>query len=178
VQSWLDAPTGNFGWLLKTDEALAYMTFRFDSRENITASNRPTLTVTYLAPGTSAIHSQGCIGSGGLPLRLDLQGAPVGGGSLQFVCSQGQPGALAANLLSVGFDATGTQLYPACRAFLPLSQAVTHNVFVLDGAGAGITMFPLPPGIGPVFVAIQSAALDPALAAGFVLSNAALAVVQ
>lgn len=178
VQSWLDAPAGNLGWLLKTDEAFSYMTFRFDSRENAVATNRPTLTVTYLPPGASAIHSQGCIGSGGLPLRLDLIGTPVGGNSLQFGMSQGQPGALAANLLAVDFDATGTALYPSCRAFLPLSQSVTHNLFLLDGAGAGSTVFPLPPGFGPIFVAIQSAALDPALPAGFVLSNAGLAVVQ
>src|SRR5204862_5935367 len=52
VQSWLNSPATNFGWLLKTDETLPSTAHRFDSRQSLTASARPVLTVTYLVPGT------------------------------------------------------------------------------------------------------------------------------
>jgi hypothetical protein len=47
VQGWLDTPTGNFGWLLKGNEAASQTAKRFDSREHPTVANRPTLTVEY-----------------------------------------------------------------------------------------------------------------------------------
>jgi hypothetical protein len=48
VQSWLDAPGNNFGWLLLGDEGTSRTVKRFDSREHITAANRPLLTVEYI----------------------------------------------------------------------------------------------------------------------------------
>lgn len=48
VQSWLDTPSGNFGWILIGDEtATAGNVRQFDSRQNSTANNRPRLTVFY-----------------------------------------------------------------------------------------------------------------------------------
>ena len=51
VQSWLDAPASNHGWLLKGDEDATQTAKRFDSREHPTASNRPQLTIEFTAPG-------------------------------------------------------------------------------------------------------------------------------
>ncbi|MBI3466005.1 MAG: hypothetical protein HY000_23570, partial [Planctomycetes bacterium] len=45
VQSWLDNPAGNFGWLLKGNES--GQAARFDSRECNIAANQPVLTVDY-----------------------------------------------------------------------------------------------------------------------------------
>lgn len=48
VQSWLDEPAGNFGWLVKGNESSAPTAKRFDSRES--PANRPKLTVEYEGP--------------------------------------------------------------------------------------------------------------------------------
>ncbi len=47
VQTWLDAPNGNFGWALLGDESQNKTSRRIDARENSNASNRPALSVTY-----------------------------------------------------------------------------------------------------------------------------------
>ncbi|MFZ0389119.1 MAG: DNRLRE domain-containing protein [Calditrichia bacterium] len=52
VQSWLDSPSGNFGWILIGNESGAGTSKRFDTRENATPANRPTLTVYYSSTGT------------------------------------------------------------------------------------------------------------------------------
>ena len=51
VQSWLDAPETNFGWLLKGNENGRQTAKRFDSREHSTTGNRPLLTVDFTVPG-------------------------------------------------------------------------------------------------------------------------------
>jgi hypothetical protein len=50
VQSWLDAPANDYGWLVLGDEVGNNTARRFDSRENATPANRPRLTITYTAP--------------------------------------------------------------------------------------------------------------------------------
>jgi hypothetical protein len=51
VQSWLDSPTGNFGWILKNEDEVATQTFRaFYSRNTATAGLRPVLQITYAVP--------------------------------------------------------------------------------------------------------------------------------
>lgn len=51
VQSWLDAPASNFGWLLVGDESIAGTARQFDSHDNNTPANRPRLTVHYTTVG-------------------------------------------------------------------------------------------------------------------------------
>jgi hypothetical protein len=51
VQSWLDAPTGNHGWILIGDETLPTTVKRFESRESDpNLVNQPVLEVTYVTP--------------------------------------------------------------------------------------------------------------------------------
>jgi hypothetical protein len=50
VQSWLDSPASNFGWIVLGDEAGRGSARRFDTRENSTPSFRPFLTVDYDSP--------------------------------------------------------------------------------------------------------------------------------
>lgn len=45
VQAWLDNPSSNHGWLLTGNDNAA-MVKRFDTRENASAANRPSLTLT------------------------------------------------------------------------------------------------------------------------------------
>ncbi len=47
VQSWLDNPQDNFGWVLIGNESVAQTAKRFDTRENTETSFRPGLSVTY-----------------------------------------------------------------------------------------------------------------------------------
>jgi hypothetical protein len=47
VQSWLDQPAGDFGWLILGDEVTLNTARRFDSRENSVVANRPLLRITY-----------------------------------------------------------------------------------------------------------------------------------
>ena len=50
VQSWLDSPVGNFGWIVIGNETTYPTAKRFDSREHSTVAYRPKLTVYYTSP--------------------------------------------------------------------------------------------------------------------------------
>ena len=56
VQSWLNSPATNFGWLIKTDNESVVSAREFGSAESAPA-DRPTLTVTYTVPepGTAGL---------------------------------------------------------------------------------------------------------------------------
>ncbi len=47
VQSWLDLPASNNGWILICNESTVATARKFGSRENTTVANRPVLSVTY-----------------------------------------------------------------------------------------------------------------------------------
>ena len=47
VQTWLDTPSSNFGWLLLGNESETQTAKRFDTHENPTLSRRPTLVIDY-----------------------------------------------------------------------------------------------------------------------------------
>src|SRR6266545_2710513 len=51
VQSWLDNPSGNFGWIVLGNESLNQTARRFDTKENGTVGDRPALTITYTTGG-------------------------------------------------------------------------------------------------------------------------------
>jgi hypothetical protein len=56
VQSWLDNPSGNFGWLLRGGEGANSTAKRFDSRSFADAGLRPVLAITYIpSPGFGAL---------------------------------------------------------------------------------------------------------------------------
>ncbi len=63
VQSMLDAPAGNFGWLLQNDNEVDQPTAkRFDTRENPEAAFRPSLRVVF-GPPCAASSSTYCVGA-------------------------------------------------------------------------------------------------------------------
>jgi hypothetical protein len=47
VQSWVNSPAANFGWIIIGDETVGQSAKRFHSRENPDLAHRPVLTVTY-----------------------------------------------------------------------------------------------------------------------------------
>ena len=51
IQSWLDTPANNFGWILIGNEASLNTAKRFDTHENPNQEDRPELRVTF-APKT------------------------------------------------------------------------------------------------------------------------------
>jgi hypothetical protein len=53
VQSWLDDPSGNFGWILVMEGSAAHTAKRFSSRENAEAASRPRLEIEYQTGGGS-----------------------------------------------------------------------------------------------------------------------------
>jgi hypothetical protein len=57
VQSWVNAPAGNFGWLLRGDETASVTARRFFTREATSVSNRPHLLVTYEVPSDADLPS-------------------------------------------------------------------------------------------------------------------------
>lgn len=173
VQDMLDHPSGNFGWLLKTDETASSASRRIGSRESTTP---PTLTVTYMLPGQSATWGAGCLVNG-TNFVHQILGAPAPNNIVQLQQQFGPASSPAANLLAVGFHAAGYPLLPQCNLYLPLLGGIsTYNILLLDAAGTGSTPFTVPVGFPGLLIASQSAALTPT--GGFVLSNAALLVLQ
>jgi hypothetical protein len=170
VQLWLDNPGQNFGWLLKmVDETLTPSARRIDSRES--TGTRPVLSVTFAVAGTAGVFGTGCaVGSG--TFGLALVGTPVGGSPIQLVQSNGPAGQFGANFFSTGLDPVGLMMAQACSLYLPPAQGiVTGSGFLLDGAGAGSSLFTVPAGYPGILIFIQSAAID-STPLGFALSNA------
>src|SRR6266545_570955 len=58
VQSWLDNPSGNFGWIVLGNEVQNLTAKRFDTKENGTVGDRPELTITYTTGGVTPTPTQ------------------------------------------------------------------------------------------------------------------------
>ena len=54
VQTWVDNPGSNYGWILVGFEDAASTAKRFESRENAIAANRPKLTIKFTPPDVPA----------------------------------------------------------------------------------------------------------------------------
>lgn len=71
VQSWLDAPAGNFGWAIIADESRFPTAKRFDSRQNPNASVRPALRVVFTPPQAGAGRVPDGGPTPGIPLTVE-----------------------------------------------------------------------------------------------------------
>lgn len=176
VQSWLDTPAQNFGWLLKTNELQASTARRIGSREN--TGQKPVLEVTFLAPGQTGQWGVGCpVGTG--TFSTAWVGALVGGTTIQIAQTNAPAVSIGANYFSLDLDASGTPLpVPGCTVYLPLAQPlIPGNVFVTSGSGTASSPFGVPAGF-PGFLINNQAAVITNNALGFVISNSALALLQ
>ena len=77
VQSWLNAPAGNFGWILRGPEGVRSAK-RFNSRENADIASRPALMIQFTSGGPQIFNWIGT-GAGGSfhdPANWDTNSAP------------------------------------------------------------------------------------------------------
>lgn len=95
VQLWLDSPSQNFGWLVRGNESATTTAKRFDSRENITPSFRPTLTIEFSGGSSPPVITL----RGSNPLAL-----PVGTPYVEpgFTASDTEDGNVTANVVVTG----------------------------------------------------------------------------
>lgn len=176
VQSWLDNPAGNFGWLLRMpSETLASTAHRMNSRES--TSGKPTLVVTYLAPGQLGSYGTGCPTTGANTATASYSGSSTGGSTLTINKTQTIPNSIGADYFTLSLDPVGTLLAPSCRAYLPIAEVLTGGAFLTNGTGAGSTTLVVPAGFPGYLINCQSAILANN-ALGFVLTNSALCVTQ
>jgi len=177
VQSWLDDPAQNFGWLLKaaTETVQAARARRLDSRESL--GTKPTLHVTYVVPGQGGTWGTGCPTANGA-FGFAFGGAIVGGTTLPLLHTSGPSNGLAGNFFALDLDPAGVALAPGCTVWLPGNQPfIAGFLLVLDGAGNGAVPWTLPTNYPGLFFMSQSVALD-TNPLGFVLSNAGVASIQ
>lgn len=75
VQSWVNNPASNYGWVLKGNEAASTTVKRFESRE--AAANQPLLVVNYVPPPSrpADLNSSGTVDGADLAILLSQWGA-------------------------------------------------------------------------------------------------------
>lgn len=174
VQSWLDNPAQNFGWLLKMDELLASTAHRIDSKES--AGIKPTLTVVYLPMGNVTTWGTGCPSPLGT-FQTSILGVPAGGNTVAVVKTGAPPLSIGGDIIAYDFDPVGIPL-GGCSLNIPLAGYwYIGDLFLTDAAGNGATAIFIPPGFPGFLGNIQPLVLDNS-PLGFTFSNAALLCTQ
>jgi hypothetical protein len=105
VQSWLNNPTTNFGWLLKGPEGVRSAK-RFSSRENTSAATRPALVVEFTSGGPTIFNWIGT-GSGGSfhdPANWDTNQTPSSSTDIVKLINTGMTDQVATLSSSVTID--------------------------------------------------------------------------
>lgn len=183
VQAWVNTPTTNFGWLLKSPEATPGLAKRFDSKDSFDPARRPRLVVDFAPPTVLASAVPigiGCVGSSGLPFVLSANGLPtVGNLAFSVELANGPSGASVFFYLAAGLNAVPISIGPGCFIHLDLTSALALasigasplGPFPLDAAGGLTVPVPILGSCGVVGSAIdvQALCLD---GSGFILSNA------
>jgi cysteine-rich repeat protein len=106
VQSWLDDPSTDFGWLVLGDENSGMLSAqRFDSRENAIASNRPLLWIHYSASSQTAGGC--CFADGSCGLHPSASSCTTQGGSYQGDATACIPNTCAVPVTHGDFDEDG-----------------------------------------------------------------------
>jgi hypothetical protein len=91
VQSWLDSPQGNFGWvLIAEDESLTQTARRFDTRENQNPVFRPVLQVQFIPPVDGGLSDAG-LPDGGSSDAGSADAGPMDAGQTDGGIDAGQP---------------------------------------------------------------------------------------
>ncbi|MCK5942507.1 MAG: DNRLRE domain-containing protein [Planctomycetes bacterium] len=173
LQAWLDNPTSNFGWLLKTDELVPSTARRMYSREF--GSSPPTLRITYLSPGETGTYGTGWPVNGS-PFQLDVTGTANGGATLPITYNNAPSPSVGANFFTLELDPVGAPLLPGNLLYLPIASVIPGDAFLTAG-GAGATLFTVPAGFPGYLIVVQAAVLD-SNPLGFSLSNAGVMLTQ
>jgi hypothetical protein len=177
VQSWLDNPTQNFGWVLKSDETLVGATARRYATREATVGTKPTLTVRYLLPGQTGVWGTGCPTAFGT-LGFAFVGAMVGGNTVQLAHTNGPANSIGVSYFALDLYQPGGLIQPSCNLYLPATQSwIPGPIFLTNGAGAGASSWPVPAIYPGLYFVAQSAVLDNS-PFGLALSNAGVAKIQ
>ena len=153
VQSWLDDPNSNFGWLLQGDESTR-SSKRFDSRDS---SNPPTLTIDYTEasmPPDISISDAGIVegntGTTSAQFDVELSAASTQTVTVSFATADDTATAgddyVAANgtltfaagetLKTVSVPVNGDQLVELDETFV-VNLSAAQNAIITDGQGVG-----------------------------------------
>ena len=134
VQSWLDNPSSNFGWLLLGDESKAATARVFSTREAQTQGTAPALVVTFspASPATPQLVVSAPPGTtAGSPFQItvsamDSSGQVVAGytGTVTFTASDPFPGVLPANYTFTSDD-QGRHSFDGVTLFTAGAQTLT-----------------------------------------------------
>lgn len=76
VQSWVNTPASNFGWMVRGDESALQTSKRFDSRQSANPATKPQLIVTFTPPASnpSDINRDGAVNGLDLTVLLGAWG--------------------------------------------------------------------------------------------------------
>lgn len=178
VQSWLDSPASNFGWILLSTEAVYPSAKRIASRETPVPSMAPTLVVTYASGNVAqAVPSGlGCIPGGAgltnLSFRVATNEPPaVGSSTFRIQASNGLAGGAIALYLSLGLS-PAPLVIPGplgCEILLDVPSAIQLMGQGLSPIGpipspSGTLDLPIPlpnvPGLSGASLALQMLSFD------------------
>ena len=141
VQSWLDQPGTNFGWLLLTTETTTRTAKAFATKEDSTAANRPQLAVTYTPPMASVTSTgTGCSGTGASPLKLSANGNPTVPNANFSLALTGGPNGTGLFGLALGLLSTPVPLGSGCLLYVDPSPVLV----VLPGNANRVLALPIP----------------------------------
>ncbi|MBI2477539.1 MAG: hypothetical protein HYV60_02475, partial [Planctomycetia bacterium] len=145
VQSWLDNPATQFGWLLKGNESSNGEVHRFDSRENPTVAFRPVLTIDFTAPASNQAPSDVSLDKTSVAENSDTTN-PIAVGTLSAI--DGDTGDSHTFTLVAGggdndntsFQVTGSQLQFKAGVTLDHEAKSTYSVRVraTDSGGSSV----------------------------------------
>jgi hypothetical protein len=177
VQTWLNNPSSNFGWLLKGDETLASTATKITTHESPNTSEHARLVISYLAPGEVGSWGTGCpVGSG--VMTLTPVGVASGGALVPLNYTNAPTSSIGTTFFALGLVASGIELFPSCPAYLPLSGVIVAGPTLLtDAAGNGTLSFSVPVGFPGYLIVCQGAVLDSS-PIGVTLSNASVMLTQ
>ena len=178
VQSWIDSPASNYGWLFKGDEGLSGTARRLVARE-VGFGAGVQLGVTFLVPGQVGQWGYGC--TGGVPMNLLPAGPANSGTTVSLQYFQTPLSSIGASLFALGLEygplGVGLPILPNCAAYLPPGGFVAGNLWLTSAQGQSSDTFAVPANAAGFLVVCQGAALDSSLL-GFTLSNAAVMLTQ
>lgn len=178
VQSWIDNPASNYGWLFKGDESLSGTARKLVAREAGLGAGVQ-LGVTFLLPGQVGQWGPGCTGS--VPMNLLPTGPANSGTTVSLQYFQTPASSIGASFfaleLEYGPGGVGLPIPPNCAAYLPLGGLVAGNLWLTNTQGQSSDTFTIPANAAGFLVVCQGAALDSSVL-GFKLSNAAVMLTQ
>jgi hypothetical protein len=173
VQSWLDKPATNFGWLLLGDESSGRTARAFATKEASTASVRPRLIVTYTPPKASVTSTgTGCRGTANTNLTLSANGVPSIGNAKFALGLSGGPAGNGLFGLGLSLLASPTPLGGGCNLYVN-----TLPILVVFGGNANRSVpLPIPNDAKLIGITVhwQAALADPKT--GFLITSNALTV--